>query len=751
MVSSPATMERQQIGKYRILGKIGQGAMGEVFKAQDPVLNRFVAIKTISGGMAPESDLRKRFLREAQSAARLSHPNIITVFDFGEEQDRVFMAMELLEGIDLKEAIRARTLATLDDQLAVMEQICDGLAFAHAKGVVHRDIKPANLHIQPDGNVKIMDFGLARLGESEMTATGMILGTPHYMSPEQVRGEKADARSDVFSLGAVFYELLAYHKAFDADSMHSILFQVLEHQPAPLRRFSPDLPPALVAAVEKALEKDATRRFQHGGEMRDAVRAIRRALRTGEDSAALQSLSGASTLSASRAGSPSQDEAPTYPPTSRSAAASRSALARQLDPSASGAAPEAAYAQTVLSQSQAGASGSRSGSRSVRAAAPPPSRVPLMAGIGVLAVTAAGVAGFFVLRGSSAPPPPASVAAGGDQLGALTEALVTSQLELARRNLDDKQYDSAARQAEQILKLDAANSGAQQVLAEAQARLAEVDTAAAEARRAMDAGQATQAAAALTRVLALDPRHAVAAELSDRLNRHFQGQSAEARRMMAAAREAATRARAESVRPFPEAVTLATEADVLHRRAEYAVAAQKFMESRDRFEQARRTAVAQAEVQAARAAAAPPVTRPAVATAPPVPEPTAAPVAATPPPAPATPPPAAPTPVPRVNEEPAIRRVIADYERAIETRDLALFRTVKPNLSGQEERTLRATFAQVRSHQIEMTLGPIEVDGREARVQLTRDDTIDGKPFQFQQTLVLVKDGGAWTIREIGR
>jgi len=743
-------MDRTQIGKYRIVGKIGQGAMGEVFKAEDPVLHRFVAIKTISGGMAPDSDLRKRFLREAQSAARLSHPHIITVFDFGEDQDRVFMAMELLEGNDLKEAIRARKLASLEDRLEVMEQICDGLAFAHAKGVVHRDIKPANIHIQPDGKVKIMDFGLARLGESEMTATGMILGTPHYMSPEQVRGEKADARSDVFSLGAVFYELLAHHKAFDADSMHSILFQVLEHRPEPLRKWAPDLPPRLVQVVEKALEKDAGRRFQHGGEMRDAVRSIRRALRTGEDSAALAGLSG---VEPRAAGTPAgaADEAPTYAPTSRSAAASRSALARQLDASGSGAAPAEAYAQTVLSPGQARASASRPGSRSLGpAAAPAPSRVPLYGGIAVVAVIVAGAAAFFLMRGPGTAPPSAAPA-GNDRLGALTEALVTSQLELARRNLEDKQYGSAARQAEQVLRLDAANTGAQQVLAEAQARLAEVDSAATEARRAMDAGQVTQATAALTRVLALDPRHPVAGELSERLNRHFQGQSTEARRLMAAARAAAAAARAETVRPHPEAVALATEADALHRRAEYAVAAQKFLESRDRFEQARRAAVAQAQASRAVAAAtpAPPVTRPAAIVATPVAIEPVPPPVVTAPPAPATQPPAAV--VLFANEEPAIRRVIADYERAIETRDLGLFRAVKPNLSGQEERTLRATFAQVKSHQIEMTLGPIEVDGAQARVRLTRHDVIDGKPFDFEQNVVLVKQGSGWTIREIGR
>ena len=204
-------MNLDHIGKYRVVGTIGKGAMGEVYKAKDPLLNRYVAIKTIAPALAADPDFRRRFQREAQSAAQLNHTNIVTVFDFGEEDGLTYMAMELLEGRDLKDAVRSRDLR-LGDKLSVMEQICDGLAFAHAKGVVHRDLKPGNIHLQPNGQVKILDFGLARLGESDMTKTGTVMGTPHYMSPEQVRGQKADARSDVFSLGAVFYEMLSHHR-----------------------------------------------------------------------------------------------------------------------------------------------------------------------------------------------------------------------------------------------------------------------------------------------------------------------------------------------------------------------------------------------------------------------------------------------------------------------------------------------------------------------------------------------------------
>src|SRR5262245_45030491 len=200
-------MNLEQIGKYKIVSKIGQGATGEVFRAHDPVLNRFVAVKTLSASLGADEQRLKRFRREAQSAAKLNHPNIITVYDFGEELGHLYMAMELLEGRDLSDVIRSGELE-LEECLGLMEQICDALAFAHTAGVVHRDLKPANIHVLPDGQVKVMDFGLARLGgSSEMTRAGAVMGTPNYMSPEQVRGERVDARADVFSLGAVFYEM----------------------------------------------------------------------------------------------------------------------------------------------------------------------------------------------------------------------------------------------------------------------------------------------------------------------------------------------------------------------------------------------------------------------------------------------------------------------------------------------------------------------------------------------------------------
>jgi serine/threonine-protein kinase len=206
-------MAEKRISKFVLVEKIGEGAMGEVYKARDPVLNRYVAIKTITESRDADPEFRRRFLREAQSAAQLNHPNIITLFDMGEEQGKVFMCMELLDGVDLKDLMRSKKL-TLLQKLHVMEQVCDALAFAHSKEIVHRDLKPGNIHIQSDGKVKVMDFGLARLASSDITRTGLVMGTPDYMSPEQVQGQKVDVRSDVFSLGALFYEMFTEQNLF---------------------------------------------------------------------------------------------------------------------------------------------------------------------------------------------------------------------------------------------------------------------------------------------------------------------------------------------------------------------------------------------------------------------------------------------------------------------------------------------------------------------------------------------------------
>src|SRR5437867_2083312 len=273
------------------------------------------------------------------------------------------------------------TLGSLDRKLDVMEQICEGLAFAHSMEVVHRDLKPGNVHVQPSGQVKILDFGLARLGTSEMTRTGMVMGTPHYMSPEQVRGEKADARSDVFALAAMFYELLAGRKAFDGDSMHTVLFQVLQEEPEPIRHWV-DVPTILAEVVERALQKDPAARFDDASQMLGGVRAVRRAIAEGRLDATLEAELGLS------------------PGGDRAAGDARvvGSVALQPQPGARRPAPA-----TLSAKAPTQLDARRSRSRPVVAAAP--SRIPLYVGgsLGVLALVLAG--GFAVLLLSRRPAP----------------------------------------------------------------------------------------------------------------------------------------------------------------------------------------------------------------------------------------------------------------------------------------------------------------------------------------------------------
>ncbi len=249
--------------------------MGAVYRCHDPMLNRQVAVKLIASSLDEKDMLRARFVREAQSAAQLNHPNIVTVYEFGEQDGEFFMAMELLEGNDLKDVIAAKTPLTLDDKLNMMEQMCDGIGYAHRRGVIHRDLKPGNMHVLPDGRVKVLDFGLARIQDSEVTKTGMVMGSPNYMSPEQVRGETVGTRSEVFSIGIVFYELLTYARPFEADSMHAVMFKVVQCERKPISEIVGDLPPDLVALVERCLAPDPEQRYQDAGAIRAGLGGLR--------------------------------------------------------------------------------------------------------------------------------------------------------------------------------------------------------------------------------------------------------------------------------------------------------------------------------------------------------------------------------------------------------------------------------------------------------------------------------------------
>jgi len=552
----------EQIGKYKILEKIGEGAMGEVYKAHDPVLNRFVAVKTISSELGADDTLRKRFEREAQSAARLNHPNIITVFDYGEEQGKIYMAMELLDGSDMKQAIARRAPLSLDDKLSIVDQVAEGLAFAHAHDIVHRDLKPANVHLLSNGQAKIMDFGLARLGGSEMTRVGMVMGTPHYMSPEQVRGERADARSDVFALGCVFYELLTYRKPFDADSMHSVLFKVMQEEPPPVHELAPGIPPVLAQVVERAMAKDATQRFQNASEFRTALHRAMQAIAAGEGEKALPD------LAPPAAGAPSRTS---------DASSSRSSSAARGGPG-----PGAVRASS--------ASASRAQPRpAAPAPAPAPaSKAPLLIGGGLLLLAVVG-GGLIIARGSApapTPPPPTTRPA---QVDGLAQELARSQVELARRRENAGDFRDAMRQAERALKIDPANKDAQAILAKAKATAEQADQAAAAARQAVAAGDNARAADALWTLLGVEPANAAADEIAPKLESAFQRRAEEARRAMTAARQAAEGSKAAAADTFKDGAELARQGEADFKASRFATAARRFLTARERFERAART------------------------------------------------------------------------------------------------------------------------------------------------------------------
>jgi len=259
------------MGHYRLLEKIGRGAMGVVYKAEDPETGAQVAIKVLAGEPSEDPELIERFRREALSAAQLDHPNITRVLDFGEEGRRLYMAMELLDGSDLKTLIEQGAALSFAEKLAIMAQVAAGMAFVHARGLVHRDLKPGNIHVKPGGQAKIMDFGLVRSADSNMTRTGTVLGSPSYMSPEQMRGEKADTRSDVFSLGAVFYELLAGRRAFGGRGLTQIMMAVLGAEPEPIEACVPDVPAPVAHIVARCLRKPPDERYQTCGELGAAL------------------------------------------------------------------------------------------------------------------------------------------------------------------------------------------------------------------------------------------------------------------------------------------------------------------------------------------------------------------------------------------------------------------------------------------------------------------------------------------------
>ncbi|MDX1432680.1 MAG: serine/threonine-protein kinase [Gammaproteobacteria bacterium] len=271
-------VQKPMLGRYQVEKELGKGAMGIVYLGRDPKINRVVAIKTMALSQEFEEDeideVKERFFREAETAGRLNHPNIVTIFDAGEEHDLAYIAMEFLKGQDLTKYTKADRLLPVDKVLKAIIQSAEALDYAHSQNVVHRDIKPANMMYEADsGNVKLTDFGIARITDSSRTKTGMVLGTPSYMSPEQLAGRKVDGRSDLFSLGVTLYQLCTGQLPFRAESMATLMYKIAnEEHPDPLS-IRPDLPPCLKAIIAKSLAKAVNERYSRGAEMARDLRA----------------------------------------------------------------------------------------------------------------------------------------------------------------------------------------------------------------------------------------------------------------------------------------------------------------------------------------------------------------------------------------------------------------------------------------------------------------------------------------------
>jgi serine/threonine-protein kinase len=270
--------EKPKFGRFQVEKELGKGAMGVVYLGKDPKIGREVAIKTLALTQEFEADeiagVKERFFREAETAGKLAHPNIVTIYDAGEEHDYCYIAMELLKGGDLVPFTKKGNLLQPEKVVALVARAADALGYAHREGVVHRDIKPANMMYNPENDIlKLTDFGIARLVANSKTKTGMVLGTPSYMSPEQLAGGRVDGRSDLFSLAITLYQLLSGQLPFDGDSMAQLMFRIANEAPADIRAVNAGVPPGVVAFLGRALSKKAEERFQTGEEFGGALRA----------------------------------------------------------------------------------------------------------------------------------------------------------------------------------------------------------------------------------------------------------------------------------------------------------------------------------------------------------------------------------------------------------------------------------------------------------------------------------------------
>jgi tetratricopeptide (TPR) repeat protein len=672
-----APMVGQTISHYRIVGQLGAGGMGVVYRAEDVRLGREVALKFVSSDLGHDPRAVQRLRSEARAASALNHANICTIYDIDEHDGHPFIVMELMKGHALRDMLTHGPLK-IHQVLDIGIEVADALQAAHSQGIIHRDIKPGNIFVTERGHVKILDFGLAKLTtlfEStrttveviERTVEGVTLGTVAYMSPEQATGEELDGRTDLFSLGAVLYECATGRHPFTGKTSASVLAAILNRPPVAPVVLNPELPVRLQDVINNCLEKDRELRYQSAADLRADLKRVRRDIESGQSAAIAAASRGSGSASRSSVRSASAEEA-------------------------------------------------------VRTR--PGVRTWVIVTVAAMAIAAAG--GSYVWWQREPPQKPPAQAAAPVQ----PDPGVTSRLAMASASYDARNYRAALAYAEQVLGIDPKNADAVKVRDDSKRALARFDTAIADARRRLAARDFRGAQQALETARGIDAGSPSVTELALRI-----AEESRSRETREATTDAARRSRQASDSPRDEKPATPAQPATRAERPDV----QPSAPAPKPFEPTPSGTVPMGSAVA-------PVT-------PPSPPPA-------PPPKQVDSPPSGESREPLTTlrssadqDEAAIRRVIATYARAIESKDAALFRSIKPNLSREEERRLEEGFRAVTSQRVNVTVLSIDRRGDQASVAIRRRDTIQAGGRQHtsetQQVMRLARAGREWSIVDI--